>query len=483
MTNGGRPPGPTAADGVLECDVAIAGGGPAGAFAALLLARVGLDVIVAEPGRARPRIEGLSERVLDTLAAAGVSPRGLHGTAGRAGRWPGLADVAGREVLVERRAFDEGLRAAARDAGVRFTARTVGAPRDGAWFGAQGLLRARMLVDARGRRAPAAAGRRRGPLAISVGGLHRADGAAPWTPPLAASTDVDGTAPEGPGTPQAWTRIDATPMGWVWRAGWGRRWRWTQITADPEAVATAGGAQGVWRAFFGQPLAGGDEPLPRRLQARAAGLAMNPVDLGAGDPLRIGDASVAIDPLSGHGLFWALASARMAVPIVRAVLDGQAGLAQAFLHHRVDGTFMRQARIGRDFHAAAAARFDTPYWRARAAWPDSAPAQREVVAPFFEHRVIVHDGRLRRAEVVCTAREPEGVAFVGGIEIVPLVRRIREATGGGLARALQEALPASDPASRAFLAGWLESRRLAGPAARAAARAAGPGSGRDDGKG
>ena len=69
--------------------------------------------------------------------------------------------------------------------------------------------------------------------------------------------------------------------------------------------------------------------------------------------IRVGDAALAMDPLSGHGVFEAIASAKAAVPVVNTMLrrPDDAALARAFYEERVRLGFERFARIGRDFYA------------------------------------------------------------------------------------------------------------------------------------
>ena len=66
--------------------------------------------------------------------------------------------------------------------------------------------------------------------------------------------------------------------------------------------------------------------------------------------LPIGDASAAMDPLSGHGMFWAVSSALAAAAVRRTLAAGRdaAGdtLARRFLGQRATDLFLRQARIG-----------------------------------------------------------------------------------------------------------------------------------------
>ncbi|MEZ5658922.1 MAG: FAD-dependent monooxygenase [Burkholderiaceae bacterium] len=475
-------------------DVAIAGAGPAGSLAALLLARQGLRVALIGAVSGERRLEGASARTLAILNEIGLRGAGVIAIASRHSQWPGLAGALGQEALIARRMLDRGLYRAALAAGVEpVRARVLGADA-GAWQSSAGYLSARVLIDARGRRAPAAQGRLRAPLAIAIAGAHRADrlpafaersadrlptltmGAADGSAALAEQTADRPAAPtehgadrriaglppaeaRAPTALSAWTEVRATPLGWVWRAGWGGHARWTQIVIDAQALSGgAGQVPALWDRFFAQAEAGQAEPLPGRWRARAAAIHCNPCSLLAGDPLRIGDAAVAFDPLSGHGLFWALASARMAVPVVHALLDEQTALADGFVTRRVRDTFLHQARIGRDFHRQAATRFATPFWARRADWPDDEPVRAPLTRPMVAPRVIVRDHRLVNAEVVCTPQEPDGVAFVRGVEMAPLFHRLHGQSADDAMRALAACVPGADIELRRFLLGWLLSR-------------------------
>jgi len=464
-------------------DVAIAGAGPAGSLAALLLARQGLRVALIGAVSGERRLEGASARTLAILNEIGLRRAGVIAIGTRHSQWPGLAGALGQEALIARRTLDRGLYRAALAAGVEpVRAHVLGADA-GAWQSSAGLLSARVLIDARGRRAPAARGRASAPLAIAIAGAHRADRPPAFAeratdrPPTLTEGAADGPATllehtadrpvsglplaeaRAPTALSAWTEVRATPLGWVWRAGWGRHARWTQVVIDAQALSGgAGQVPALWDRFFAQAEAGQAEPLPGRWRARAAAIHCNPCSLLAGDPLRIGDAAVAFDPLSGHGLFWALASARMAVPVVHALLGGQTALADGFVTRRVRETFVHQARIGRDFHRRAAAGFATPFWTRRGDWPDGEPVRAPITRPRVEPRVIVRDHRLVNAEVVCTPQEPDGVAFVRGVEMAPLFHRLHGQSVDEAARALAACVPGADIELRRFLLGWLLSR-------------------------
>jgi hypothetical protein len=146
--------------------------------------------------------------------------------------------------------------------------------------------------------------------------------------------------------------------------------------------------------------------------------------------IRIGDAALAMDPLAGHGVFEALASATTAVPVVRTLLEHPTEAASAFRFYRqrIDHTFLRLARIGRDFYALERRWQDEPFWRERRTWPDREPAHARpgdpADAPAIEVMPVVEDGYIVEREVIVTADHPRGVWQVDGVPIVALLRHL-----------------------------------------------------------
>ncbi|MHA7777776.1 flavin-dependent monooxygenase QhpG [Roseibium sp. M-1] len=426
-------------------DVAVAGGGPAGAFAARELAHAGLSVCLIDPGTGRPRLEGLGERVIRLLGTRGLDDALAAASAKRLPRsvtWAGLTGTENGEHLVQRPAFDAALRQAAVAAGVRLYPARVGrlAKKDPAAGCLLNLstgetIVARLLVDARGRQVPSAQ-RLKGPRTLAISGR------------VSSLTGTDGT------------HVEATPQGWLWTAEQTDFGRFLQISIDVDDLSGAGQAalQSRLARFLDQTQLStrfGALSFEGRLIARNAGLVLSAPELTL-PVIPIGDAAVAIDPLSGHGLFWALSSALSAVPIVLTILeDARKGpeLAARFYRSRVIDTFWRQARTGRDFYRLEEGLAGQPFWSTRAAWPDGEPSHSTAGEARFEQRVVVDGNRLQEREVLVTPRDPDGVAFVAGIPVGELAAFI--ARDGE-----RRALPAR-PSPALFIAlRWLESRGL-----------------------
>lgn len=396
-----------------EFDVAILGGGPAGAGAAVALARRGAKVLLVARA-AEDGWEGLSPRSVALVraqrlehAAAVVGP-----LLPRLALWGGERLDKGGEHLVSRRALHEALGADARAAGatvVPGVATTVTSTDRGVDIAAGAAsFRAACVVEARGRRL--AAPRARGPRLLSlVCGTARLDGIEPGS------------------------RVVALADGWCW------------------AIALPDGSGAL--QFVGAPRDGDDEPW-QRLQAAAqahellrpwaaalnAGAAIvaraATATLGAtGDldrAIPAGDALVALDPLSGQGVYEALSAVPMTVAAVRGMLDGDdPALRTAFVNERAAAVWSRTVAAASGFYGVEADRDGQPFWRdAVAAYRRAAlPAAAAPAAPRVEWRPVLNDTRIERARVVVTADEPRGAWRLDGIELASVCDALAELPG------------------------------------------------------
>lgn len=417
-----------------KLDIAVAGAGPAGAVAAIMLARAGYRVGVVTLPSPKPRIEGLSPRVSAILNAHALPMDGVSPPSQRQVRWGAFEGAQNVEQIVDRRVFDQGLLNCAKDAGVHVwtgSIRTV-SPETGTIFLKDGReMRARLLFEARGRRAPRWARQEaiQGPETISL------TGAVP-------NRDLGLQASE----------ISALPNGWVWRVPL-QGFAWVQVVTDIKSVRGVFSAKerraALWRHVLGE------DPIPDQIGSSAAGLRLTAPDLDPRCP-SLGDAAVALDPLSGHGLFWAISSALMALPMARSIFDGKPDLARAFYRDRVIDTFWRQARVGRDFYALSG--FDGPFWAQRQSWPDARPSHPEIGAPQLVSRIVNENGVLSRREVLLTNEDPGGAAFVLGQEIAPIVRALGPHGLPALAEFQTRIVPHLSPPVAQRLHGWLTQR-------------------------
>ncbi|MCA0244834.1 MAG: FAD-dependent monooxygenase [Proteobacteria bacterium] len=452
--------------------VAVLGGGPAGAVAALCLARRGHAVTLVERGRLHPGsershpCETLAAGALPLLAELGLADLparcGARADASSERHWPpaaanradgamaAAAMAAGgsaRDALaLPRDRFDALLRQAACAAGARLLGAHAGAPQplDGGWAtplrhdGRHTLLRADLVIDARGRRgAPAAAD---GPRSVALCGHWR---------PRHAAGEATGDAAGG-ASPFGGSVVAAHADGWVWllpsvgvSAG----------TSEGEGAGDGAGEAAAARcvAAFVDAAAlhgldgGGRERLYRRhlaaaapLSSRLAGCVLVALRVCDATPraaadaapapglLLAGDAAACIDPLSSQGLAAALRSGVQAAACVHTAWHRPADAALAWELHRARSRAhaQRHARLAGSHHAAPAAQWPGPFWtpRARAAppvpaWPDLQARLALAANVRIEPHTVLDDGWVRQRPALAAPGFDEPVTHLAGVPI------------------------------------------------------------------
>lgn len=396
-----------------DADLVVLGGGPAGAVSAWLAARDGLRVLLVDPGAAAPRPEGLSPRLHRWLAGQGLLQgfADILGPLRRQVDWAGISQGNG-EYVVMRGALDAHLRQAAVRAGAVLVPGSGRPEPGGARLTGGRRLAAPLVIDARGRRA-------------ATGGQ------APAT--LALSGWVAGSMAPG-------IRLSAFARGWLWRAALPDGRIWVQVMLDAAAADNGADKQSPKARLLAalaeaEPALAGTaagDAIPGPVLVREAAPRL-PAPVGADlSCLRVGDAFAAMDPLSGHGQFWAVSSA-LAVAAVRRTLaadPGRAALCRDFLNQRARDSSLHQARIGRDFIRLETRFAAAPFWRARAGFPDDLPAGQPCAAPKIRPAIVVEDGLLTRREVLHTPRSPGGIGWIGSVP-APEAWRLWQAGGAG----------------------------------------------------
>jgi 2-polyprenyl-6-methoxyphenol hydroxylase-like FAD-dependent oxidoreductase len=367
-------------------DIAVLGGGSAGSTFAVLTARRGARVALVEKsdfGAFRPG-EHLPPAATGALAALGCNAKLFDGIAmespGILSDWSGgqplyKSYVGGRDGLglnLSRAAFDGALFAHARRCGVTCFDRTrvVSTTRAGArWeISAQtpeGPLRmtAGLAVDATGR--TAAFARRQGVSWQSYGDLTAVAAVLPHHGGMAADDRLLVAACE-----TGWWSATPTSSGAVVATFYGNN----SLRRRERLDAAQWWAQGLASADIVAARLGADARVPapaRHFVFPAFPRLMRPMQ-GPGW-FAIGDAATCHDPLSGHGILYALESAFRAAEMSAGDLPLDR-LGRAY-EEAIVARFMRHIALRRDAYAEAAHRFrDKPFWRD--ATGDSASASR-----------------------------------------------------------------------------------------------------------
>lgn len=427
--------------------VLILGAGPAGAAVALGLRRLGHTVTVISEWRRFAAVEGVSQRVLEGLRNSGLK-RALECAAPPSQRrvqWNGVESAQNIECVLDRPRFDAGLREDLKQAGVGLIEAqvlTVAEQASGWRIKLEGgrEVQGAFLVEARGRQAPLnqkGAKARRGPETLSL--LNRWQG--------------------GPG-PLA-TAVESLADGWAWMARLEDGRCYWQLTLDVASsqlppreqlldyCRERRNASTLVRQFFGDAA---EHELDLHARSSTAILCLE----ACGDHwIRVGDAAMAVDPLSGNGIFQSLSSALQAPLVINTLLRApeRAELAKRFHQQRVEQLFLRFARVGRDFYASETQWADLPFWQARRAWPDEQPSH--MPADFASLRIerapVLKGEFVDEAEVVVSADQPLGIWHLDGLELAPWLRRLR-------AEPEAQVLADLPPERRRAFQGWLLSQ-------------------------
>lgn len=378
------------------CDVAVIGGGPAGASAALTLARAGRNTILIEASHYEtPRIgENLGPAVGPLLRELGVWDEFLSldsvPSYGSHSAWGGANLVSesliqspyGNGWHIDRRGFDEMLASSAARAGVCLLqgVRVAGCARmpDGRWrlalipkseaTGDHERLHARGVIDATGRNSV---------LTRRSGGKRFA-----YDRLVGVAMFLRGKTMHSAGS----TLVEAVADGWWYSAPLPDRRTIAIFMTDGDLLRPRK-KKGidVWMEKLDRT---------RHVSARCRGSEMDwgPGILpalshrsrsGSGGEcwLPAGDAALSVDPLSSSGVTRALRSGREVARAMTNWLDGDATDARA-LERSMDVEFEQYLRSRRAYYAMEARWPDSPFWRRRVStpiprgYPSASPGQK-----------------------------------------------------------------------------------------------------------
>lgn len=400
----------------MTTDILIIGGGPAGLITAIGLVKLGYRATVVSVSRPHSVIEGMSERVVGALNYCGCrhALNTLSAPVARQIVWDGVIRSANVEQLLDREAFDQALLLDAQAQGVEtISGRVTSLKFDNNQWHAKAQtekpqsleLSAPYLVDARGRAAPLGkAERSRGPESVTVYQNWETPGVEPFV------------------------SVVAVDSGWLWTANNGQGRLYTQFTTDKNTGLLTRKADilATIRDQLAKVEHGG--PVVTELKASGSPGARGSTAIMPGRSIdacsiKVGDAAMAGDPLSGNGIFMALSSALIAPAVINTQLKrkNSANLAMEFYQARLDHLFIRFARIGRDFYRQQTRWQNSNFWKPRSVWPDSSPAHavdNQLVD--VANRPVVNNGWIETRQVLITTDNPLGIWKVDGKDIADL---------------------------------------------------------------
>ena len=304
-------------------------------------------------------------------------------------------------------------------------------------------MRARLVVDASGRRRVLGGARRRtSPRTLALHACWRG----------ASDKDAD-------------TLVEARPDRWLWGAhlpGGGFR---AMVFVDPARLRRRELGARYRELVLAAPLFAevlADAAIEGEVDACDATCYAAEEPLGA-----VGEAAFAIDPLSSSGVQTAIQTGVAAAVAVHSILAGERAAAEAYLRDSQRHAVERHALLAARTYAECGAYAGEPFWRRRAAAPP-APVVRAPLAldALLTRRVRLAPGAalatvpcvvgdrvsMRRALTDASLARP--VAFLGDHELAPLLDRLAADQ-----RPLGDVVQAWGPAALP-VAGWLASRGL-----------------------
>ena len=435
-------------------DIVILGAGPAAIAAACGLRRLGHDCVLIGTSH-NTAVEGMSERSLVLLRQSGLvtAATTVHVPAERVGTWAGEALLGGREYVVHRAELDAALRVDATSSGVTVRSeRALRIERPGRLWRVRterGEVLCHVLIDARGRRAQRSV--QRGPELIAVCQRFQL---------------------REPG--RLLTRIEAAPQGWCWLAASGGT-AWLQVTSSSKEPSLRLGLRQHLRRFLAAApdlaeALSGAAPLGTPV-ARAATATLSAVPQKTG-LLRAGDAALALDPLSGQGIYESLRSAHIATAAAHTFLaTAQWQPIEQFLGERMSELWQRKNATAALHYLRQAQSTPVAFWRQSATHYESlhAPPSSGPGVARIEWRPVLNGMRIEVRRVVVTPRSPRGVWQVEAVDL-PELMDFLGATSGDVERAACHLSRPVEAVARALQ--WLHAQGLSG-ASKAAGRVPG----------
>lgn len=411
--------------------VIIMGGGPAGVFTACELVKLGIPAMIITRPRPFPAWEGLSDRPLNSLRHFGFNQtvESVGDMVERAAHWNGVSQAQNREYILNRQTFDQALLADAKDKGVEVRRGRIEQAVRGpngwniSYVTPEGPQESvtDFLVEARGREAKLGRKMRAGDDDFT---------SAPATSALLKSYYVSPDL-------GAMTSVASFPKGWAWylRDGKGTAILQIFVSSEKGELPPKAGLDRFFTDLTDQlPEAvdwlRGAIPHDDQVSVRTAA-ANKTLPVGGDDFLVVGDSSLALDPLSGNGIFYAIGSGLAAAPVINTLMHRpeDRALALRFYAERINFAFEGGCLMGREFYASEERWPNAPFWKARSSWPPldsvSHPGPASKPAEFCQ-KPVVRGGFIELEDVIVTADHPRGVWQVDGIPLVKLMNMIRD---------------------------------------------------------
>ncbi|MCF8473942.1 MAG: tryptophan 7-halogenase [Emcibacter sp.] len=408
--------------------IIIMGGGPAAVYTASGLVALGYNVTIIMRPRPFPAWEGLSERPLQSLrhfgfdnAVASVGP-----LVARKAYWNGKFQLQNQEYILNRTKFDQALLQDAIRKGVHvIQGRIEGVKRLKQGFRLSYVseeqhheIETDFLVEARGRESKL--GRK---SSVGQGDFV----SAPATSALLKSYDVDKNLP-------AMTAVASFVRGWAWylRDGEGTAIVQIFVSSEKGELPPKKDLNDYFLNLL-KDLPEAEEWLSdakaqdHKISVRTAA-AQKSTPTGGDNFLVVGDGSLALDPLSGNGIFYAIGSGLAAVPVINTLLKKPENKKWAlqFFQERVDFAFEGGCLMGKEFYASEERWPKAPFWQKRRHFPDSKksshPDPLSTPAEFCL-KPVVCDGYIEPKKVIVTADHPRGVWQIDDVPLCDLLER------------------------------------------------------------